>query len=448
MADTIAAISTAPIKSAIGVIRISGDNALEISERVFCGALRKKPREMVTGNLLDASGSVCDFGMGVYFNAPKSFTGEDTVELNCHGSVAVLSAVLEALFAAGARHARPGEFTERAFLNGKIDLTGAEAIIDLIDAETEAAAKNAAEQMNGVIGREISEISQSLVSIAAEFYAFVDYPDEEITESSRESILETLSLKGERAQALSESYKQGQIIKSGVSVALLGCPNVGKSSLTNRLLKTERSIVTDIPGTTRDTIEESFTLSGLAVRIIDTAGVRESSDEVEKLGIERTKKAAEASNLRIAIFDNSRPVSADDLTVLNLAKQGPCLCVINKCDLPKLFDDSILEGLPTVKISAKNNIGTDALLEKIAELFRFSEIVCDGKTVTNPRHASTLKRAADFIFAARDALICGMTPDVCVADIENAINTLGELSGKTAADEVVSEIFSRFCVGK
>jgi len=447
MADTIAAISTAPIKSAIGIIRISGDNAFEISKNVFLGDL-SKPREMSTGKMLSPDGEVCDFGMGVFFKAPASFTGEDSVELYCHGSTAVLRTVLSSLFHAGARPAEPGEFTQRAFLNGKMDLTQAEAIIDLIDSETELAAKNAAEQMNGALGREISALSDELCGIAAEFYAFVDYPDDEIEQTDRIELSSKLNRCADLAKSLAGTYDKGRIFREGIRVALVGRPNVGKSSLLNALLGTERSIVTDIEGTTRDTVEESLRVNSLALHLIDTAGLRDADTEPERLGIERSEAAARDADIVIAVFDGNSPLDKFDLRALHLAKEHRSICVLNKIDLDCVIDKTVFDGIPLIETSAKKHIGTDALLNKICEIFELSNVPCDGKTVTNPRHASTLLRAEARIRTAADGFLCGNYADLAVSDVEDAINILGEITGKSAQDAIISEIFSRFCVGK
>lgn len=448
MADTIAAISTAPMKSAIGIIRISGDTALSVSEKVFSGKLSKKPREMVTGSFISKAGEVLDYGMGVYFKGPRSFTGEDSVELYCHGSTAVLSAVLSAVFSAGARPAEAGEFTRRAFLNGKMDLTQAEAVIDLIDSECELAAKNAAEQMNGALGNEISEISAELTAIAAEFYAFIDYPDDEIEQTERSSIAEKLFAVAARAHELSGTYAKGHLLRDGVQVALIGRPNVGKSSLLNAMLGTERSIVTDVEGTTRDTVEESLTVNGVALHLIDTAGFREATGEPERLGIERSRKAAEKADLVLAVFDGSAELSEYDEEVLSLAKGKLSICIINKSDLGIKLKKGVFSGLNTIEVSAKKKIGTRDLLDYISEILGTSDLPCDGRVVTNPRHASTLSRAEDAILSAANAFSDGTFPDIAVCDVENAISILGEITGHHAQEAILSEIFSRFCVGK
>jgi len=447
MSDTIAAVATPPAKSAIGIIRISGDNAFEITKKVFSGDI-SEPRKMVTGKMLSEIGEVCDYGMGVFFKAPASFTGEDSAELYCHGSTAVLRTVLSSLFHAGARPAAAGEFTRRAFLNGKMDLTQAEAVIDLIDSETELAAKNAAEQMNGRLGCEISAISASLTSIAAEFYAFVDYPDDEIEQTERDELAARLYACADSAKALAGTYSSGRIFREGIRVALIGRPNVGKSSLLNALLGTERSIVTDIEGTTRDTVEESLRAGNVALHLIDTAGLRNADTEPERLGIKRSEAAARDADIVVAVFDGSSPLDEYDMQTLDLAKGARSLCVINKNDLGTVIDRSVFGDLPVIEISAKLNTGTRAVVDKICEIFNVSDIPCDGRTLTNPRHASTLNRAEERIRAAADAFGGGIYADLAVSDIEAAINILSEITGNSAQDTIINEIFSRFCVGK
>ncbi len=448
MSETIAAISTAPVRSAIGIIRISGDDALKISSKVFSGELSSRPREMVTGRFLSEKGDVLDFGMAVFFKGPKSFTGEDSVEFFCHGSTAVLSAVLRALFSAGACPAEPGEFTRRAFLNDKMDLTQAEAVIDLIDSETELAARNAAEQMNGVLGREIAEISAALTSVAAQFYAFVDYPDDGIEDTEREEVSKFLYDVAERARVLFGTFQKGHLLRTGVKVALIGRPNVGKSSVLNALLGTERSIVTDIEGTTRDTVEESVSINSIPLHLIDTAGLRNAETEPERLGIERSRNAAQSSDLIIAVFDGSCPLNDYDLEVLSIAQKKTSICVINKNDLGCIVDTRLFEGLPALEVSAKENLAIDRLRDLITRTVGISNLACDGKVITNPRHASAISRATDLIVSAADAFRDGVFPDLAVSDVEAAINTLAEITGSYAQESVISEIFSRFCVGK
>ena len=453
MAETIAALATAPVKGAIGVLRISGERALEVAGRVFRGkrGLADHPREMVYGDFLDAAGDVLDRGLAVLFLAPASYTGEDTVEFYCHGSVTVLGEILNALYRAGARPAKPGEYTRRAFLNGKMDLTRAEAVIDLIDAESVQAAKNAAAQLEGVMAKAIEQVRLPLVDTASEFYAYVDYPDDEIEGAQAQECIARLEAAQKRLGDLAESYERGKILRDGVRCAIIGRPNVGKSSVLNALLGYERSIVTDIAGTTRDTVEEVVALRGLRLRLIDTAGIHETRDAVEIQGVERAKKACEGAELVLAVFDASQPMTAEDEEILSLAREKRAVAVVNKEDLPCAVDMQALErAFPgrVCVVSAREKRGIDALEDMLCGIFAVESIPCEGETVTNPRHAAALRSAAERVGIAADALKSGLTPDVAVSDVEAALTHLEELTGKTASDQVLARIFERFCVGK
>ena len=329
-----------------------------------------------------------------------------------------------------------------------MDLTQAEAVIDLIDSETELSARNAAEQMRGTLGREISEISAALTAIAAEFYAFVDYPDDEIEQTERDEIADRLFEIADRAEKLFGTYQKGHLLRSGVRTAIIGRPNVGKSSVLNALLGTERSIVTDIEGTTRDTVEESVSINSVALHLIDTAGLRDAEGEPERLGIERSRRAAKDADLIIAVFDGSQPLTEYDLEVLSLAKSKTSICVVNKKDLVISLDEGIFAPLPVIEISAKESFNIDKLSDLITETVGIAELPCDGKIITNPRHASAIERAKKSILSAADAFRGGIFPDLAVSDVEVAINTLAEITGNYAQDSIISEIFSRFCVGK
>lgn len=452
MAETIAALATAAVKGAIGVIRISGDTALQVADKVFHGqSLKNNPRKMLYGDFLSHDGIVLDRGLAVYFNAPNSYTGEDVVELFGHGSVTVLGEVLNSLYRAGARPAKPGEYTRRAFLNGKMDLTQAEAVIDLIDAETGAQAKNAAAQLDGAMGKLIAQAREPLVDIASEFYAYVDYPDDDIELSRLDSIITILDDAHAKLWQLAASYEQGRLLRDGISCAIIGKPNVGKSSLLNALLGYERSIVTDIAGTTRDTVEESLNLGGVRLRLIDTAGMHATSDRVEQHGVERARKAVESAELVLAVFDGAQPLDDEDMQVLEQVKLKRSIGVINKSDLATTLSPDDISANFTCGccvISAKENSGFAALEDMIKRLFAIESIPCTGETVTNPRHAAALRTAAEHVENACTALKNGLTPDVCVSDIQSAINALEELTGMTAKESVLSRIFERFCVGK
>jgi len=451
--DTIAALATAPVKGAIGVIRISGEKTADVVGKVFNGKREpeENPREMIYGDFLGADGAVLDRGLAVFFKAPASYTGENSAEFYCHGSPTVLGEILNALYHAGARPAKPGEYTRRAFLNGKMDLTQAEAVIDLIDAESAQAAKNAVAQLEGVMGAAVSKARAPLLDIASEFYAYVDYPDDEI---ETEEITRTANVLGEVEAKLSElaaSFERGRLLRDGITCAIIGRPNVGKSSVLNALLGYERSIVTDIAGTTRDTVEEIFSLGGIRLRLIDTAGLRKTEDVVEREGVERARKAWKSAELVLAVFDGSAPLSEEDVEILKNMQGLKAVGIINKKDLACAVDTSEIEkhfGGRCCVVSARDKAGFEAVKKQISDIFAVENIPCEGETVTNPRHAAALRCAVEHIVSARMALESGLTPDVAVGDVEQALDALEELTGQRASDQVLARIFERFCVGK
>lgn len=457
--DTIAAIATGAGVSAIGVLRVSGPAAIAAAEAVFRPRDGRPlsahaPRALVRGNLLGPDGETVDDCLAVFFPAPHSYTGERCVEFHCHGSPIVLRLGLQALFAQGARQAGPGEFTRQAFLNGKLDLTEAEAVMDLIDAESAAAAKNALSQLGGSLRRMVEGVRDGLVDIASRFYAVVDYPDADIEDIHPREIEAALRTADETLTRLLASFQRGQVLRAGVPAAILGRPNAGKSSLLNALLGYDRAIVTDIPGTTRDTVEEKCVLGGVLLRLIDTAGLRETEDAVEKLGTERSRRAAEDAGLVLALIDGSQPVTPEDEAILRLAAgKERWLLLLTKSDLPQKAVLPRLSALPgtapaaVLSLSAKTGSGIPALETAVAELFPQGEAET-GSLLTNPRQADAVGRALDAVRRAEESLSLGLTPDVILTDAEEALSALGELTGATAREEIVSAIFSRFCVGK
>jgi len=444
--DTIAAIATAAAPAAVGIVRLSGEHTFAVLDALFApasGALmsQQPPRRMVYGAVRDAQGRVIDHALAVRFSAEHSYTGEPGAEIHCHGSPVVLNETLAAAFAAGARQAQAGEFTKRAFLNGKMDLTEAEAVVDLVDAETAEAARNAAGQVDGALRRLAESAYDKLLDIASRFYAVVDYPDEDIADASPAEVEATLRETEAALADLLATYARGRFVKSGVATAIIGAPNAGKSSLLNRLVGYDRAIVTDIAGTTRDTVEEKALVGGVLLRLIDTAGLRETDDAVEKLGVERSRRAIESADLILALIDGSRPQTAEDAETLALAKASgkPYLLLRTKRDL-----GGSGEG---IAISNTTGEGFDALEAAVAALFPTLPPTT-GTLLTNARQADAVTRALTSVRAALDALRGGMTPDVVLTEVEAASNALGELTGRTAREDMVARIFERFCVGK
>lgn len=451
MSDIIAAIATGAQPCAIGILRLSGEGCAAVAGRVFrlqSGVpLEEAPnRKLCIGTLYDRKGRVIDQALAVYTRAPHSYTGEDTVELQCHGSPAVLAAGLDALFAAGARQAGPGEFTKRAFLNGQMDLTQAEAVIDLIDAETADAAANAAMQVGGAMYRQINPLYEQMVDICSHFHAVLDYPDEEIPDFVLPAqVLQEIS---DRLGQLLRGFERGKILRRGVRAVILGRPNVGKSSLLNALAGFERVIVTDIAGTTRDTVEQTVRLGGVLLRLIDTAGIHETADKVEALGVQRSEQAAQEADLALFVCDGAQPLEDADRRAIDTALSAPqAIALINKSDLQQKVLPSDLPFDTILEISAKNGQGLAQLEALISERYA-GQVPCDGSILTNTRQAGAVERAQKAVDAALLSLQAGMTPDAVLVDVEGAMSALGEITGRTIREDITNRIFERFCVGK
>ena len=453
MSHTIAAISTGNVVSAIGIIRLTGDDCVQIAGKVFTlnnnKPLPEAPdRKLLLGQLHDRQGRIIDSCCVIVSRGPHSYTGEDTVEFHCHGSPAVLAAGLEALYAAGARPAQRGEFTKRAFLNGKLDLTQAEAVIDLIEADTAEAAANAAGQVEGVLQKKLNPIYLDLTDLCSHFHAVLDYPDEDIEDFGLDAYEKNIKADSRELEKLLQTYGQGRILKSGVSAAIVGRPNVGKSSLLNALAGYDRVIVTDIPGTTRDTVEEVVKIGGVKLRLIDTAGIRETEDTVEAIGVERSRKAVENADMVIFVCDGSRPLTEEDEAIIDLCSEREnAVALINKTDLGSVVEPSDLPFMYVIEICAATGDGLELFADVVEMLFD-SETPCDGSILTNARQADAIRRAFDALQRSLKGLRMGLTPDMVLIDVEEAMEAMGEVTGATVREDITARIFERFCVGK
>ena len=457
-ADTIAAISTPPGPGAIGILRLSGPRAVEVAQASFrplnkMPLSQHRPHELVYGDLLDRDGQPIDRVLCTFSRGPVSYTGEDTAEFQCHGSPMVLSLGLEALFSRGARQARAGEFTRRAFLNGKLDLAQAEAVGDLLEARSREGARHAAGQLTGALSRRIGAVYSALVDIMAHFHAVLDYPDEDIDPFRMEELSGQLSRQEAALRALAGSYRRGQYIRDGVPCAIVGRPNAGKSSLLNALVGFDRAIVTNIPGTTRDTVEERAELGGVTLRLIDTAGLRDSDDPIEQLGVERSRAAMEEAALVLLVVDGTEKATREDADLARaIAGTGkPWVLVRSKGDLAgENAGDlaALAEGAPLVSLSARTGEGLDDLGRAVEALFPKGTEDKAGELITNARQAEAAGRALDCVVRAGQALTDGVTPDALLTDVEEALEALGELTGQSVREDVTDRIFSKFCVGK
>ncbi len=452
--STIAAISTGRAPGGIGVIRISGENAIEIGDKVFSSFNNKKLCQLegysaLYGKAFDPNGDI-DNVVALVFRAPKSYTGEDVVEISCHGGLFVTDKVLKAVFSAGAMPAEAGEFTKRAFLNGKMDLTSAESVMNIISAQGEQAEKIALGVLEGRLFKEIKKITDKLVYDLALLSAWVDYPYEEIEDLSANNLQSHIDYSISSLEKLINDFGKGQIIMEGVDTAIVGCPNVGKSTLMNLLSGTEKSIVTEIAGTTRDVVEDTVNVGGITLRLADTAGVRETDDLVESIGVERAVKRLEKAELVLAVFDASRQLNDADRRLIDLCKGKKAIGIINKTDLDKNYLNSEIEEnfSQTIFISAKTGAGKTELVNAIEELLGTADFDTSAVAVVNERQCECCKRALEALREADDTLKLGLTMDAVTVCLDSAIENLMVLTGEKATELVVNEIFAQFCVGK
>lgn len=452
--SAIAAISTPLGTGGVGIIRISGKNATEIADRIFVSVngiklSSSKGYRAYFGRIFDGETAV-DEVVCLVFRAPHSYTGEDVVEINCHGGVVLLKKILRLVLQNGAQAAAPGEFTKRAFLNGKLDLSEAESVMTLISAQGEQGANAAFNQLEGSLSRKIEKINSSLLSLAAHIAAWVDYPDDEIEELGNNELYSTIYNAHLELCALLSNFDSGRAVTNGVEAAIVGKPNVGKSTLMNLLTGYDRSIVTEIEGTTRDIVEETVNLNGCILRISDTAGMRETGDIVEKLGVERSRKKLERAAIVFAVFDLSKPLSDEDKELIDECKDKNVIPIINKTDLePRLDVDYIKNKLGSpLFISAKSGDGYNELCDRVAELMGTKNFDTTSAMLVNERQRICCQKASDALKDALEALNLGLTPDAIGVCIDDAIAALLELTGQKASEAVVDEVFKQFCVGK
>ena len=457
--DTIAAVSTAPGIGGIGIVRISGENAFKVLNKVF-KAKNPQSIENITGYTIKygkiinpEDGKIVDEVLVSYFKAPNSYTAENVCEINSHGGMIVVKKILELVLENGARLAEAGEFTKRAFLNGRIDLSQVEAVIDIINAKTEKESRASVNQLEGNLSKEIKEIKNNVLNVLTDIEASIDYPEYDIEEISNNKTLNMLENVEQSLKKLRDSFENGKIIKDGITVAIIGKPNSGKSSLLNELLKEERAIVTDIEGTTRDTIEEFVSINGIPFKFIDTAGIRNTENKVEQIGIEKSKKVASKSDLIIAMFDNSKKLSVEDKEILNFIKDKKAIILLNKIDLEdkNLINEEEIKKVnkKVIKISLLSELNLSDFYKELDKMFRLNEITADNEIlITNLRHKKIIEKAIKHTEEAKKDLQNGMPIDIISINIKSVLEDLAEITGENVTEDVLKDIFSKFCLGK
>ena len=437
---------------------MSGENCFDVLEKIFIPKHKKPINEIKGytikyGNIVDNEGKVVDEVLVSYFKKPKSYTTENMCEINSHGGNIVVKKILELCLKNGADLAEPGEFTKRAFLNGRIDLLQAESVIDIINAKSEREAKTGIKQLEGFLSKKITEIKQEIMDVMVNIEVAIDYPEYDVDEVTNKQILDMLESVENKLKRLENSFDNGKIIKEGIKTAIVGKPNAGKSSLLNAILKEDRAIVTEIEGTTRDTIEEFVTINGIPLKLVDTAGIRKAQDEVEKIGINKSREIAKEADLIIAIFDSSNDLKEEDIEILNLIKGKKVIILLNKIDLNSKIDENDSRLLSVskdiIKVSALNNLGIDKLYEKITELFNLDQINLDNEVlITNLRQKNLIVKAIEHINETKTTMSNNMPLDIVAISIKEILEDLGSITGDEVSEDIIDEIFSKFCLGK
>lgn len=457
MSNTIAAISTAVGEAGIGIVRISGRDAINIGNSVFEGINQKQltiddNRKLIYGHIIDKE-EIIDEVLIAYMKEPYTYTRENMVEIYCHGGIIPVKKVLELLLRSGARLAEPGEFTKRAFLNGRLDLSQAEAVMDIIESKTDKSYNVSLKQLEGSLSHKVRDIGDLLLAMVAHVEVSIDFPDHEVDEITYEEMIGDAKIVKEEIEKLLATADRGKILRDGLNTIILGKPNVGKSSLLNAILRENRAIVTDIPGTTRDIIEEFINIDGIPLKIVDTAGIRDTEDIVEKLGVDRAKQTIEMADLIIAVFDASRELTQEDYSIIELIKDKKTIALLNKSDLDSVYDETdlkqLLNGKHVITSSMTTGVGVDLLENSIKDMFYAGEIQIESDIiVNNMRHKNQLELALNNIKSALIDIEAGVPLDCIEVDLRNCWENLGEITGDSVAEDIIDKIFAEFCLGK